>query len=1781
MLKKLVATLMILMLAAGTVLPVQAYSDTDIGYEGRICRDLGILKGNTGVVDSEYLRTKPSRLQAAIMFLRLKGLEQEALDYNGSNNFKDAAVVAWKEGRNVLSYLKNHPQLGWIGDGVNFLPLNSIDSKAYYKVLLESLGYKQRIDGEGDFDWSSVLEYAKEKGLDKVAGVKDFTVGSLAVATVEALGTKMKSSDKKLIEYLVDIGDVDREDAISLGLYRREMNAVIKSVRAISNSKVEVVFEEAVDGSAAVDEDLYTIKQLDIKELTSKNSNAIIIDTSAMSESSTYTLEFNDKSYSFKGLKKDGYAPKLITAECKDTDLVELSFDRVLDNETAQDSDTYSIEGIDVKSAELDSTNTKVRLKTEGIQAGRPYELKINNIKNGDGVTTKLITKRFTGKKDTSAPKLNKLTVLNNVRLLLEFSDANGLDKTSAQDEDSYRITYSGGSLDVEAAQVKDSDDDGLWDSVELVTESQETGRAYTLIIEDISDGSVLRNKITKEIKKDFRGKSKDKTAPTVARNPKAVTDTMVEIEFEDANALDVQSACDLDNYDIDEELEIREIRIKNPDDLYSAEGRTVQIITSEMEKSESYTLVIRGITDEFGNEMKTSSSSGYKTYRFKGAADDRTPPYITSVECLDSKTIELNFDNLLEEESAENISNYRVDGLALATKAVLQEDGKTVRLTVSSLSSDRSHTMLLNNIRDLSGNALSNVSVSVLYNGSLNDDDPPEVSYIEAMNEKEVWIHFEEEIYAEAARMKASGISFEQVGNVLDDGTTIVMKTSSKLDDEEYEVTSLTGVWDLRNNAYELESNLDFYGTDVENDPPEVDYWEQMDIRRFRAVFTEPVLLDGNGVSGIKNPSGVSISWTAVLNPDEEDTNEAYSTIDYEASKDIPADKEFRFDFTDMVTDYTGLGAYDEADDDNGASGSTILESYMEDDDDPYIEYVEAITKYKAQVIFSEAMRSPGSYEITYEDDDNKVREIDITLVEVDTKDKTRVNIYTGDAMSDEYLYILEPKSAALDIAGNRVDIDDLELEFYGSNIMSSDYIQGVEMLNAYTLKVSKSGKIYNPNSITLYELDSNGSTFGGNLKEGSPVRVNDNVYKIASKKALLRDVRYKINVDGLEYKFYGGVQNGDLELELPERDITYDDMDMDEHYVEVYRANGDKMDVDKRDDHFEIDGSESLINGEMLYVYVKRESDNVVIYGTRVEIEGMPAASSSKEITSFSFKSLDPDVTGTIDREDGSIELTVPYGTDLDNLAASFNCSDNAVVKIGSVTQISGETKNDFSHELTYTVIAQDGSKKYYSVKVAIEGSIYEKKITAFEIDELEPEVKGVIDHEKREIALTVPFGTEIKALEPSIAISPDTTIAPGSGEARDFSVPVVYKLTARDGSTESYTVKVTVAQEMDKSIEAFEFGELEPAVIGRIDERTSTVNITVPYKTDLTKLVPTIKVSDNSEVIPEPGKAYDFSEPMIFKVKAADGTTREYTVKVKKALNTGKSITSFSFEGLNPQVSGNISERSKTITLTVPYGTELANLAASFEASPEAVVKIGEVEQESGKTENDFTKPVTYTVVAQNNTAQNYIVTVSVIPNSAKLIEEFGFAAPQAAGIIDQAAKSIKVQVPKDTDVTKLAAVFKCSDKATVKVNGIAQESGKTTNNFTNPVIYTVAAQDGSIQNYTVTVKDPDYGAKYMNGFSFAGLDPVVQGEIIEKDHTIKLYVPEGTTLTNLAATFSYVGKSVEVKGDGEGVWIPQVSGVTYNDFSKEVIYRITAHDGSMAVYTVTVTITGSGA
>ncbi len=276
----------------------------------------------------------------------------------------------------------------------------------------------------------------------------------------------------------------------------------------------------------------------------------------------------------------------------------------------------------------------------------------------------------------------------------------------------------------------------------------------------------------------------------------------------------------------------------------------------------------------------------------------------------------------------------------------------------------------------------------------------------------------------------------------------------------------------------------------------------------------------------------------------------------------------------------------------------------------------------------------------------------------------------------------------------------------------------------------------------------------------------------------------------------------------------------------------------------------------------------------------------------------------------------------------------------------------------------------------------------------------------------------------------------------------------------------------------------------------------------------------------------------------------------------VSSSKALTAFSLAG----AAGSIDETNKTITVTVPNGTNLSALVATF-VTTGMRVNVGTTPQTSGITANNFSTPVTYTVMAADGSAASYTVTVTLssatTTNSPKALTAFSLNGVQ--GIINETNKTVAVTEPNGTNVTALIASFTTTG-ASVSVNSTPQISGTTANNFSSPVTYTVTAADGSTASYTVTVSIAPSAAKALTAFSLAG----TAGSINEAGKRIAVTLPSETNITNLAATFTTTGNSVSVGGT------TQSSGTSTNNFTNPVIYTVTAADGSTVNYTVTVTV-----
>ncbi len=85
-------------------------------------------------------------------------------------------------------------------------------------------------------------------------------------------------------------------------------------------------------------------------------------------------------------------------------------------------------------------------------------------------------------------------------------------------------------------------------------------------------------------------------------------------------------------------------------------------------------------------------------------------------------------------------------------------------------------------------------------------------------------------------------------------------------------------------------------------------------------------------------------------------------------------------------------------------------------------------------------------------------------------------------------------------------------------------------------------------------------------------------------------------------------------------------------------------------------------------------------------------------------------------------------------------------------------------------------------------------------------------------------------------------------------------------------------------------------------------------------------------------------------------------------------------------------------------------------------------------------------------------------------------FSFPEQTGAAAIDAANHTVDIEVANGTDITDLVATFTASSSASgVVVGSDSQVSGSTTNDFSNPLTYTVTAEDGQTQDWTVTVTE----------------------------------------------------------------------------------------------------------
>ncbi len=431
-LKKLFAVVLVIAVMLTAMVPAFAETTTtDISADAKACATLGMLLGGNDGVTYAYTQEEPARIQAAIMLIRLKGAEADAKKATG-DNFSDV-TAGWM--KPYTAYLKANPDFGFAGVGNNkFDPNSKIDAKQYYSVLLTALGYK------GDYTWDTVATKAAEVGLKKLDGVSKVKIADIAAATVEALKTKVKGSDKTLAADLVAKGVFTNDTAIAAGVIAATpKNIAVSSVTANNLRQVAITFNKPVDKGTAEDASNYTLAGTNnpVVDSASLSADGLTVTLTLKGAASAsfanqieYKLTFNNvrsadkteiaKASDYKFTPVDSTIPYADKAEALGNQTVKLTFNEPMN--TAATS-SFTLDG-NVVVGYVSISGNDVILKLFNKLTNGEHKLNVKNV--ADFAVFKSLSKdyTFTVVEDTVAPTIVSASNVTFEKVTIKFSES-------------------------------------------------------------------------------------------------------------------------------------------------------------------------------------------------------------------------------------------------------------------------------------------------------------------------------------------------------------------------------------------------------------------------------------------------------------------------------------------------------------------------------------------------------------------------------------------------------------------------------------------------------------------------------------------------------------------------------------------------------------------------------------------------------------------------------------------------------------------------------------------------------------------------------------------------------------------------------------------------------------------------------------------------------------------------------------------------------------------------------------------------------------------------------------------------------------------------------------------------------------------------------------------------------------------------------------------------------------------------------------------------------------
>lgn len=734
-LKKLLAVLVSVAVMLTAVIP--AFAAEAAKTPAQIAEQLGVLKGGTDGVTDAYLALGTKRIQAAIMLLRLKGLEETARAYTESTvNFKDAKDVSG-DTVNLLAYLKNTASLGWQGGpSGNFTPNADATPQMLYKALLEALGYKQGTD----FEYSDVLGFAKALGMGDIASKTKITNGDLATAVVEALGAKMKDSNQTLAEKMAEDNTTFATKAAELGLIN---TATIDAIAAVTIA----YGADAAAVKKALPE-LVTVKYADGTSI----KKAVTWATVDTSKEGDQTIQGTVDGIGAKASIKVTIAamPLDFTLSAVSYKEVTVTFNKAVAADLLK-KENFAINGSDAVNVIAAADGKSVVLEASSA-IGQQGKFEVTCKKAvGFSADTK---KSLEGVIDATPPSVEKVEAVSNNEIKVTFTEP----VTNFLSLSNYKI-------------------DGLYFGANVP--SATPGRVLTIKTTTRLVAGAHKISISDSLV-DYAGwklaaKEYDFTVATDTAAPKFVsisaTQTKATIEFDE----DLQA---VGSYTVPAGVTVSGTKI---------DGKKFEISflsTAALPVSE-VTIKVKDVEDKYGNksaeiEMKVTAQPDQVRPAFVGATTDKQASIILEfTKEVDSATAVAGTNVIVKDKDGNNVNvtvAYAKDSSSNDVKTKLE-----VKRTPTNDFASGNYTVTLIGITDI--NPLKNVILPVMTTVSIADKTSPTIASIQSSGSYKLYVTFSEEVNEATAEDKAN-YTYVTTGNLikgLNGSTTVELMYDKK----------------------------------------------------------------------------------------------------------------------------------------------------------------------------------------------------------------------------------------------------------------------------------------------------------------------------------------------------------------------------------------------------------------------------------------------------------------------------------------------------------------------------------------------------------------------------------------------------------------------------------------------------------------------------------------------------------------------------------------------------------------------------------------------------------------------------------------------------------------------------------------------------------------------------------------------------------------------------------------------------------------------------------------